>query len=361
MTDGFKVKSAVDDVRRTLSLIFGDGADGYPEGAYLDCIQFHNLNTLDEVDMLYRGYDDPSPETPWLGAIAAMIDLRDGTNHTGCNPRHERLVRHLGISGHWSTATLIHAIQRDHRRVLDTLLVSLNPNDPLCMGHRHNAVAVAAAAGMGIVAMKVFADAAFYHKEPKFSRGPADVYLQVGSPELPARDLVRYALSVSGVATVITGIGHIDPDETKCQLAENLSAAQGPLPLDDAEMKALEGAVMRAGKQGANSYFQRPFMGLTPPRNPGAQRDFSMPSMGRSVVRLSWDTAYAGAWPVDRYEVMRNGIMAASVPHAPQFTQERFCYDDEPDKDSAASGLRYVIAAVDSAGNRSETAELVPI
>lgn len=185
MADDFKVKTAVDDVKRSLSLMFGDGKGAYPEDAYLDCIQFHNLNTFDEVDMIYEGFDNPSPERPWMGALAAMLDLRDGTNLSGCNPHNEKLVRYIGISGHWSTATLIYAIQCDIKRVIDTLLVPVNPSDKHYMGHRHNSIAVAKAAGMGIIGMKVFADASYYHKEPKFSSSPEDVYYDVGSEELP--------------------------------------------------------------------------------------------------------------------------------------------------------------------------------
>ena len=232
MLDGFNVSTALDDVRRSLSLMFGDGRGGYPEGAYLDSLQFHNLNTMDEVDMLFEGFDDPRPDRDWLGALAAMVDLRDGTNRTGCNPNHEKLLRHIGITGHWNTAAHIYAIQRDSRRVLDTLLVTINPSDGKYLAHRHNAIAVAAAADMGVIGMKIFADAAYYHKEPKFSDSPDHVYHGVGSPELPSRELIRYALSVQGVSTIIVGIGHIDEDADRCQLTQNLAAAQIEKPLD---------------------------------------------------------------------------------------------------------------------------------
>jgi hypothetical protein len=139
----------VDDVRRSLSLIFGDGKGGYPDGAYLDCLQFHNINTMDEIDMLFEGLDDPKPDSGWLGALPAMLDLREGTNRTGCNPEKEKLIRHIGITGHWNTAAHIYAIQRDSRRLLDTLLVTINPSDGKYLAHRHNAIEVAAAADMG--------------------------------------------------------------------------------------------------------------------------------------------------------------------------------------------------------------------
>ena len=70
------------------------------------------------------------------------------------------------------------------------------------MAHRHNAIAVAAAADMGVIGMKIFADAAYYHKDVKFSNTPDDVYQGVGSPELPSRELIRYALSVEGVSVL---------------------------------------------------------------------------------------------------------------------------------------------------------------
>jgi aryl-alcohol dehydrogenase-like predicted oxidoreductase len=158
MTDGSGVATCMDDVRRALTLMFGDGRGAYPEGAYLDSIQFHNINTMDEIDMIFEGFDDPSPERPWMGALAAMLDLREGTNRTGCNPGREKLVRHIGLSGHWNSPALMYAIQRDHRRVLDTLLVAINASDGKYLAHRHNAMAAAAAADMVVVGMKVFAD-----------------------------------------------------------------------------------------------------------------------------------------------------------------------------------------------------------
>ena len=77
--------------------------------------------------MLFEGIDDPRPERDWMGALAAMLDLREGTNRTGCNSKKEKLIRHIGITGHWNSAAHIYAIQRDNRRILDTLLVTMNP------------------------------------------------------------------------------------------------------------------------------------------------------------------------------------------------------------------------------------------
>jgi aryl-alcohol dehydrogenase-like predicted oxidoreductase len=358
MVDGFGVSTAVDDVRRSLSLIFGDGQGGYPEGAYLDSIQFHNINSLDEVDMLYEGFDDPHPDRPWMGALAAMLDLRDGENRTGLNPKREKLVRHIGITGHWNSAAHIEAIQRDERRVLDTLLVTINASDGQYFGHRHNAIAVAHAAGMGVIGMKVFADAAYYHKDVRFSNNPSDVYYGVGSDALPSAELIQYALSVEGVSTVIIGIGHIDDDDGRCQLMQNLAAAQSKVPLTAERMAEIEARVDGAGKHGANGYFQRRAQGLTAPRHVGAEPDTAMPLFGRTAVRVSWDTAYAGAHAITSYEVLRDGEVVGERPHQPQFSRRRFRFDDVLEGEAAQQPHRYAVRAIDASGARAESHEL---
>ncbi len=354
MTDGSGVVTCVDDLRRALTLMFGDGRGASPEGAYLDSIQFHNINTMDEVDMLFEGFDDPSPERPWMGALAAMLDFREGTNRTGCNPGREKRIRHIGISGHWNSPALMYAIRRDHRRVIDTLLVAVNASDGKYLAHRHNAIATAAAADMGVIGMKVFADAAYYHKAPVFSNAVAHVYRQVGSAALPSRDLIRHALSIEGVCTLIVGIGHVDDDPAKCQLSANLAAAQLDVPLTETQMAAIEARVTAAGKDGANAYFQRPGIGLTPPRNVGVEADSAMPAMRRTAVRVSWDGAYAGAAAVDHYVVLRDGQEIARIPHRPQISPVRFHFDDVFKGDPAGPHA-YVVRAVDKAGNLAES------
>ena len=358
MTDGFNVVSTVDDVKRSLSLMFGDGRGGYPEGAYLDSLQFHNINTMDEVDMLYEGFEDPGPDRQWVGGLAAMLDLREGTNRTGLNPGKEKLIRHIGISGHWNTAALMYAIQRDTRRVIDTLLVTVNAGDCRFMPHQHNAVACADAADMGVIAMKVFADAAYYHKAAVFSTTPEDVYCQVGSENLSSMDLIQYALSVRGVSTAIIGIGHIDTDPDLCQLTQNLKAAQMTSPLDAQQMRQIEQDLVDAGKADANAYFQRPARGLTAPRNVGAEPDSAMPRMQHIAVRVSWDTAYAGAHPIDQYEVLRNRKVVGSVPHTPQTTLQPFVFEDVLAREDFGKTFQYVVRVSDASGQSVESAAL---
>jgi len=361
MGDEFGVRTAVEDVRRSLSQIFGDGKGAYPKEAYLDSVQFHNINTMDEVDMLFEGFDDPSPSRPWVGALAAMLDLREGTNRTGCNPDEEKLIRHIGISGHWNTAAHLYAIQRDYHRVIDTLLVTINPTDCRFMGHRHNAIAAASAADMGVVGMKIFADAAYYHKDVRFSNKPEDVYFEVGSPDLPSRDLIQYALSVEGVATLITGIGHIDENPEKCQLEQNLADAQLETPLEKEKMAGIEALMKTVGKEGANAYFQRSAIGLTPPRNVGAEPDSSMPGLKRTAVRISWDAAYAGADPIERYDVLKDNVVIGTIPHQPQINMRRFRFDDVLNEEQKGKSFYYQVRAIDFAGKEAESAPLTVV
>ncbi|MFH2133339.1 MAG: hypothetical protein ABIK68_23420 [bacterium] len=70
-------------------------------------------------------------------------------------------------------------------------------------------------------------------------------------------------------------------------------------------------------------------MGPTTPRNVGAEADSSMPSLGRIAVRISWDTPYAAAEPIERCDVLRDDDVISSVPHQPQITARRFQYVDQ--------------------------------
>ena len=217
---------AVEDLKRSLSTIYGDGRGGYPDGAYLDLFQIHNLNTMEEIDSIYTGYDQVDPSSDEIGALAALVDYRDGSNLTGLNPKEERLIRHIGITGHYSSPVMMECLQRDTKEIIDTMLIDINANDRRYLSHQHNAIPVAQAKNLGLIAMKVFADGAMYTKEPHWSRTPEDVVRLIGTESLPSRPLIEYSLTTPGITTAIIGIGQIDDDPRLCQLEQNLSAAQ---------------------------------------------------------------------------------------------------------------------------------------
>ncbi|RJP64075.1 MAG: aldo/keto reductase [Candidatus Abyssobacteria bacterium SURF_17] len=358
-SNGEHVKTAADDVRRSLSQIFGDGRGNYPPDAYLDLVQIHSINTIEEVDAFYEGLDNPDPTADHIGALAGLLDLRDGTNRTGVNPRGEKLIRHIGITGHWNSAALMEAIQRDTKGIIDTLLVAINSNDRLYFNHQHNVIPVAKAKGMGVIGMKVFADAKYYGRTTtSFSNEPDDVYMRVGSKELPSAPLVHYSLSVPGVDCVIIGIGHVsasdNPEED--QLVANIEAAQIREPLSPMKMREIEERTAEVAGADTN-YFQHPSVGLTPPRGLRAMMDSSYMDYvsGAPAVYLAWDTSYAGRAALSHYEISRGGQKMAEVPHAPQTTLRPFTYRDG----QAEVGLnQYRVRAVDTQGGTSDWAEV---
>ena len=280
---------------------------------------------------------------------AVLRDLRDGTNRTGYNPGGRRLVRHIGITGHKDSDALMYALQRDDAGLIETLLVPANANDRRYLSHIHNVIPVAAAKGVGVVSMKVFADGVFYGKEARFSKAPPDVILRIGTPELPSERLIQYPLSVPGVVTSIIGIGMIDADPARCQLTQNFRASSLETPLGRKELDLTEELAGRVSG-GTTNYFQDAAQGLGAPRNGklAVERE-------RKLVRLTWDSALAGAHALERYEILRDGKAVATVAHAPQVSLKPFQYEEPL---AAGSGRRYEIVAIDAQGARQASAAL---
>lgn len=326
--------TAVDELRRSLTQMFGDGQGFIPEGAYLDSIQIHNLSNMEQVEQVYTGYNERGGKMPErIGALAALIDYRDGTNYTGLNPQGRKWVRHLGITGHLSSAVLMNAIQRDTGGHLDTMLIALNANDRAFSSHQYNAIPLARAKGMGIIAMKIFSDGTFYGKEARFSKGPEDTYLQVGKAGMVApADLVRYPLGVPGVSCAIVGIGKIDrANAEKDQLVTNMTAALDGT-VGESEMLAIEKRVHdRHGLE--TNYFQEK-RGLLQPAGVKAEKDGDR-------LRITWHTAYAGAEPVKTYDILAGSKRLASVPFRPQLTLEPLEFF-VPAAEAGSGGIRVV-------------------
>ena len=335
--------SAVDDIKRSLSQMFGDGRGGYPAGAYLDMVLIHSISTMAEVQAVYKGLDHPDPKAEAIGALAALKDYRDGTNLTGLNPYEEKVIRHLGFSGHYSPAVMMAMIQNDSGNILDGMLVAVNANDLLQFNMQNNVIPVAEAKNMGVIAMKVFADGAMYDKGAHWSNRPEDVVMRIGSPSLPSRLLVEYSLSTPGISNAIIGIGEISDDPRVCQLTQNLSAAQiKPEGLSAAERREIE-SLTASVKKGETNYFQLPAQGLTAVRDPEIHHI-------EDSIQLSWQSAYAGRYPIERYDIYRGGEKIGTLAHYPQTTLEPFEFiDHEPDPVATT----YKIVTVDRAGEEA--------
>jgi len=348
-TNGEQGSHTIDDLNRSLSLMFGDGKGNYPEGAYIDLMLIHNLNTREEVDALYEGYDNTDPNSDRIGALAALRDYRDGTNLTGLNPQNKKLIRHIGFSGHYDASVMMYMIQRDHNNLLDAMLVALNANDKLMFNMQYNVIPLAAAKNMGVIAMKVFADGAMYSKPAEWSNNPEHVVHTVGDKNLPSQPLIKYALTTPGVHLAIIGIGHIDENDEKCQLTSNLAASQVlPDGLNESERAEIE-EMTRKVKEGKTNYFQVEAMPLTAPKEITVTQ--AIENTQRNAT-LKWNTAYAGDAPVTAYEVWRDENKITEVPFVPQLTLEPFYFSEILNDKTAHT---YILKVVDSKGRKAES------
>jgi aryl-alcohol dehydrogenase-like predicted oxidoreductase len=313
-------QNAVTDLKRTLTQAFGDGQGFIPEGAYLDCIQIHAIGNLEQVEQIYVGMADRGGKMgDRIGAFAALLDYRDGTNYTGLNPEHKRWVRHVGVTGHLDSTVLSRLIRMDEGNELDTLLVALNVADKLYLPHQNNVLPLALAKGMGVIAMKVFADGAFVGSkaEPHWTRGPQEVNQKVGGSKLSTHDMVRYTVSLPGVCTTIIGTGHINrKNPADDQLVANLAAACDT-PMTKAERLALEKQA-EAAYGATTNYFQQKAQGLVQPTEVKLVKD-----AGR--VKVTWQAAVAGAKPLAAYQIKAGGKTLLTLPARPQTTLAPLC------------------------------------
>lgn len=307
-------RTAVEDIRRSLSQIFGDGRGAIPDGAYVDLMQMHNVTRFQDVDDAYRGMEARGGKMPdKIGAFATLLDYRDGTNYTGLNPEQRRWIRHVGVSGH-SSPVLMQMLRRDAGNDLDTLLVPLNVADTLYLPHQTNVLPLAVARGMGVIAMKVFADGALLGKAPHWTEGPEEVITRVGDARgrISYHDMIRYTLSLPGLSCAIIGTGHIDrADPTKDQIVNNLAAALDR-PMTREERTRMEHQV--AAVFGATTnYFQDAARGLVQPTDVRLTK-----TDGRMMV--SWQAGLAGAAPIRSWQIRAAGRTLLTIPFRPQLT-----------------------------------------
>jgi len=160
---------------------------------HLDLWQLHNVRTDEEVEqILGKG-----------GAIEAMLKARD-----------EKMVRFLGITGHYDPDVLARALERFP---FDTILMAVNLADRHRLSFIDRLLPVANRKGMGVIGMKVPA------------RGR--MFKEGGVTSM--KDAMHYVLS-QPVSTVIIGCDTVE------QLEENVRLAVTFKPMTSAEMARLE-------------------------------------------------------------------------------------------------------------------------
>jgi aryl-alcohol dehydrogenase-like predicted oxidoreductase len=160
---------------------------------HLDLWQLHNIMREEQLDQIF-GKD---------GAIEAMQKARS-----------EKMVRFLGITGHFDPAVLLKGIERFD---FDTVLMALNPADRHHLPFISTVLPVANRKGMGVIGMKIPArDRIFKPGGITSIKGP-----------------MTYVLTLP-VSTVIIGC------KTVKQLEENVEIARAFAPMPAAEMAKLE-------------------------------------------------------------------------------------------------------------------------
>ena len=301
---------AIDDLKRTLTQLFGDGKGYIPEGAYLDSFQIHALSRMEDVDQVYEGLGErgSSRRPERIGAMSGLLDYRDGTNYTGLNPEHRVWIRHIGITGH-DSPVLMRAVRLDNQDIIDTVLMVLNANDRLYGSNQNNILPLAIARGMGVIAMKVFAAGAMYGGPKRILSNPDEVILSVGKPGgIPPQDLVRYPLSFPGVTCTVIGIGKIDRDRPEAdQLVTNLVQQQAICPLIWSGADRKETAE-RPGTD--TNWFQEKRTEMKQPASIQVKKD------GDRVV-VEWTTALAGPEPIRSYEIRPDSAYSCQYRTAP--------------------------------------------
>ena len=183
---------------------------------HLDLWQLHNVRTDEEVEqILGKG-----------GAIEAMLKARD-----------EKMVRFLGITGHYDPDVLARALERFP---FDTILMAVNLADRHRLSFIDRLLPVANRKGMGVIGMKIPA------------RGR--MFKEGGITSM--KDAMHYVLS-QPVSTVIIGCDTVE------QLEENVRLAVTFKPMTSAEMARLES--LTASYEPEAAWFKSGGQGFTRP------------------------------------------------------------------------------------------------
>ena len=183
---------------------------------HLDLWQLHNVQRDDQVEQIF-GKD---------GAIEALQKARD-----------EKMVRFLGITGHFDPDVLARAIERFP---FDAILMALNPADTHRLPFIDTLLPLANRKQMGVIAMKI----------------PARGRLFRDGGVTSMKDALRYVMTLP-VGTVIVGC------DTVAQLEENVAVARDFTPMSEGEMARLES--LTAPYETEAAWFKKGGAGFTRP------------------------------------------------------------------------------------------------
>jgi predicted aldo/keto reductase-like oxidoreductase len=180
---------------------------------HLDLWQLHDVGTLEDVDKIFA----PG------GAMEALLQARE-----------QKIVRHLGVTGHYRPDALMEALRRFS---FDTILLAVNAADKYHFSFLEQLLPMAVEKRMGIIGMKIPARGRILSTwtPPPLERQKymwEGAVLANGPGTLTMREAMDYTLSLP-VSTVIVGC-----DSTE-QLEENVRLAREFTPLSERQMAAL--------------------------------------------------------------------------------------------------------------------------
>ena len=181
---------------------------------HIDLWQLHDIGTMANVDAIFaKG-----------GAMEALLEMQE-----------QKVVRNLGITGHYRPDCLIECIKR---HPFDTILMAINAADPHHYSFNQELLPLAVERQMGIIGMKIPGRSRLLSswtppsiEEQKHSW--EGMTIQTTTPgTLTMREAMYYTLS-RPVSTVIIGCDSI------AQLDENVQLAREFTPLSDSQAEAL--------------------------------------------------------------------------------------------------------------------------
>jgi aryl-alcohol dehydrogenase-like predicted oxidoreductase len=191
---------------------------------HVDLWQLHDIGTMTDINEIFaKG-----------GAMEALLEARD-----------QKIVRYLGITGHYRPDALIEAI---HRHDFDTILMAVNAADPHHYSFSEQLLPLAVEKQMGIIGMKVPARGRLLSswtpppiEQQKHSWEGMAIQATTGGT-LDMRQAMYYSLSLP-VSTVIIGCDSIP------QLEENVQLAREFTPFNQQQLAALTEKATPVAKQ----------------------------------------------------------------------------------------------------------------
>ena len=179
----------------------------------MDLWQLHDVGTLFDVNEIFaKG-----------GAMEALLEMKE-----------QKVVRHLGLTGHYRPDALMEGIRR---YPFDTVLMAMSAADPHHYSFNEALLPLAVERQMGIIGMKIPGRGRLLSN---WTPQPLDVQAHMWEGMVPAptpgtltmREAMYYTLS-RPVSTIIVGCDSI------AQLEENVGLAREFTPLNDKQTAEL--------------------------------------------------------------------------------------------------------------------------